>query len=188
MSRRIRRGWAGSRASVTALALLLMASATLAQEAAQNHKLPNFHQVNSQLYRGAQPGVGGIRKLKELGIKTIINLRGEDGLTRVEQSEAAALGLRYFSVSLPGLRRPSDEQVARVMALINAPEGQPIFVHCHHGEDRTGLIVAVYRITHDGWTAEQAKAEAKRYGMNWMQRGMKDYISDYYRDRQATRK
>ena len=188
MNRRIQRGWPGSRASVAALALLLFASTALAQDVAQYQELPNFHQVNSQLYRGAQPGVGGIRKLKAFGIKTIINLRGEDEHTRAEQTEAEALGLSYFSVPLPGLHRPSDEQVERVLALINAPEKQPVFVHCHHGEDRTGLIIAIYRITHDGWTSEQATREAKRYGMSWVQRGMKDYISDYYRDRKASRK
>jgi protein tyrosine/serine phosphatase len=53
---------------------------------------------------------------------------------------------------------------------------------CAKGQDRTGTVLAVYRITHDGWTSEQAKQEANRYGMKFWQRGMKDYISDYYRD------
>jgi protein tyrosine/serine phosphatase len=182
MSRRIAREWHG-RTSTAVLALLLFASTALAQQEAQYPELPNFHQVNSQLYRGAQPHDGGIRKLAELGIKTIINLRGEDENTHAEQVEAEALGLRYFSVSMPGLSRPSSEEVERVLSLINAGENQPIFVHCRKGKDRTGLIVAIYRIAHDGWTSEQAKQEAKRYGMSWVQRGMKDFISDYYRDR-----
>jgi uncharacterized protein (TIGR01244 family) len=169
--------------SAVVFSLALLASAALAQNEAHHPELHKFHQVNSQLYRGAQPRAGGIRKLARLGIKTVINLRGEDEDARAEQREVEALGLRYFAVSLPGLQRPSDEQVERVLAIINAAENQPVFVHCRHGEDRTGLIVAVYRITRDGWTGEQAKAEAKRYGMHWMQRGMKDYILDYYRDR-----
>lgn len=176
------------RATAVVFALALLAGAAQAQEEARYAELPNFHQVNGQLYRGAQPRAGGITRLAGLGIKTIINLRGEDEQTRAEQKEAEALGLRYFNVPLPGLGRPSNEQVERALALINATENQPVFVHCHHGEDRTGTIVAVYRITHDGWTAEQAKAEAKRYGMSWAQVGMKDYISDYYRDRKAGQK
>ena len=163
-------------------ALALFVSATLAQNEARYAELPNFHQINQQLSRGAQPRDGGLSKLAALGIKTIINLRGEDDGTRAEKKEAEALGLRYFSVPLPGLSRPSDEQVERVLKLINDTENQPVFVHCNHGQDRTGVIIAVYRITHDGWTSEQAKAEAKRYGMSWVQVGMKDYISDYYRD------
>lgn len=173
------------RKSAALLMLALLSSAGLAQSEARYAELPNFHQVNPQLYRGAQPRAGGIRKLAELGIKTIINLRGEDEHTQAERREAEALGLRYFAVPLPGLHRPSDQQVERVLSLINAAENQPVFVHCHHGEDRTGLIIAVYRITHDGWTGEQAKTEAKHYGMSWAQIGMKDYISDYYRDRKT---
>jgi protein tyrosine/serine phosphatase len=63
-----------------------------------------------------------------------------------------------------------------------APENGVVFVHCAKGQGRTGMVVAVYRITHDGWMNEQAKQEANRYGMKIWQRGMKDYISDYYRD------
>lgn len=172
------------RTSAAAFMLTLLASAALAQnsEEARYRELPEFHQVNAQLYRGAQPRDGGLRKLSELGIKTVVSLRGENEITFDERKEAESSGMRYFSIPLPGLSRPSDEQVERILAIINATENQPVFVHCNHGKDRTGTIVAVYRITHDGWTSEQAKAEAKRYGMSWVQRGMKDYISDYYRD------
>jgi protein tyrosine/serine phosphatase len=168
--------------SAALCALMMLAGAAMAQSEARYSELPEFHQVNQQLYRGAQPRDGGLRKLKELGIKTVISLRGENEITTDERKEAESLGLHYESVPLPGLNRPSSKDVERILALINAPENQPVFVHCNHGKDRTGTIVAVYRITHDGWTSEQAKAEAKRYGMSWVQRGMKDFISDYYRD------
>lgn len=165
--------------------LMLLASAALAQKSGEvrYRELPEFHQINAQLYRGAQPRDGGLRKLAEIGIKTIVSLRGENEITFDERKEAESLGLRYFSIPLPGLSRPPDEQVEHILAIINATENQPVFVHCNHGKDRTGTIIAIYRMTHDGWTSEQAKAEAKRYGMSWVQRGMKDYISDYYRDR-----
>jgi protein tyrosine/serine phosphatase len=73
--------------------------------------------------------------------------------------------------------------VARVLAIINDPENQPVFVHCNHGSNRTGTIVACYRISQERWTGKRAIEEAKRYGMSWIQFSMKDYISDYYRDR-----
>lgn len=186
MRRRILREMPG-RMSAAVFVLALFASTALAQNEARYPQLPNFHQVNQQLYRGAQPRDGGLQKLAELGIKTIISLRGENEITTDERKEAEATGLRYYSIPLPSLSRPSNEQVERLMALINSPENQPVFVHCNHGKDRTGTIVAVYRIAHDGWTSEQAKAEAKHYGMSWVQRGMKDFISDYYRDRKASR-
>jgi protein tyrosine/serine phosphatase len=150
---------------------------------AHYRELPNFHQVNARLYRGGQPREGGIKKLTSLGINTIINLRDDDEHERAEAQEAQAAGLRYFNVPFGRLGRPTDEQVERVLSLIDAPENGVVFVHCAHGADRTGTVVAVYRISHDGWTGEQAKHEAAHYGMKFWQRGMKDYISDYYRNR-----
>jgi tyrosine-protein phosphatase SIW14 len=170
-----------SRLSVLAITLALLSSASLAQSKAGYKELPNYNKVSEKLYRGGQPLAGGVKRLAELGIRTIINLRGEDERTRAEQKEAEAAGLRYFSVSLPGLSRPSHQQVARLMELIDAPENGPVFIHCKRGSDRTGTVVAIYRITHEDWTAERATSEAKRHGMSWMEFGMKDYISDYYR-------
>jgi protein tyrosine/serine phosphatase len=161
--------------------MLLVAAINAPSSVAKEEAIPNFHQVNSNLYRGAQPEKGWIEKLTALKIKTVINLRGEDEGTAAEEAEAKAAGLRYFSVPLPGFSRPKDEQVERVLALINDPQNWPVFVHCHHGEDRTGTIIAVYRISHDGWTGEQAKKEAKQYGMSRFQFKMKDYIGDYYK-------
>lgn len=160
---------------------------TLAQSEIRYAELPNLHQVNSQLYRGAQPKAGGLERLKAIGIKTIVNLRGEDDQTRAEGDAARALGLRYYSISLPGFSRPKDEEVQHVLGIINAPENQPVFVHCRHGEDRTGTIIACYRITHDGWNAAQAKTEAESCGMSWTQMGMKKYIDRFYRQRQGRR-
>lgn len=173
-----------SRFGGIAASLTLLMSLALAQGEPSYKELPRFHQVNAHLFRGAQPNEGGIERLKALGIRTIINLRGEDEGTRDEAEQARRAGLRYFNVPLPDLSRPKDEQVERVLNLVNDRANWPVFVHCNHGKDRTGLIIACYRISQDGWTSEKAKAEAKRYGMSWVQVGMKDYISDYYKRRQ----
>jgi tyrosine-protein phosphatase SIW14 len=155
----------------------------LAQSATRYAELPNFHQVNSHLYRGAQPKPDGLGKLKAMGVRTIVNLRGEDDHTRAEGEEARTLGLAYYNISLPEFSRPKDEEVQRVLDIIDAPDNQPVFVHCRRGEDRTGTIIACYRITH-GWTAADAKKEAKTRGMSWTQIGMKNYIDDFYKRRQ----
>ena len=177
-----------SRVIAAAVLLALWSAAAFAQEAPRYTELPNFHKVSDKLYRGAQPRAGGVKKLADIGIKTIINLRGADELTRAEEEEAKAAGLSYFNIPMPGLNRPTNEQVARVMAIIDSEESGPVFIHCKRGSDRTGTIVALYRISHDDWTANQAMTEAKRHGMSWMEFGMKDYVSDYYRDRNAARK
>ena len=173
----IRRSFAALAAGVLPATLAL---AALAQVEPRYAELPNFHQVNQQLYRGGQPKDEGLRKLKDLGVKTIVNLRGEDAHTRTESEEARSLGLRYYSISLPEFSKPKDEEVERVLGIINAPENQPIFIHCRRGKDRTGTIIACYRISHDGWTAKQAKEEARRYGLGWVEIGMKQYIDNYF--------
>jgi uncharacterized protein (TIGR01244 family) len=171
-----------SRITALLIPLALLPAAALAQGATQYKELPNFQKVSERLYRGGQPRSGGIKKLAELGVRTVINLRGEDGLTRREKQEAEAAGLRYFGMPMAGWGRPGDDQVARIMAIIDAPENWPVFIHCKRGSDRTGTVAAIYRITHDGWTGHQAVAEASRHGMSWMSIWMKDYISDFYRD------
>ena len=161
---------------------ILLAAAALAQSESRYKELPNFHQVNQGLYRGAQPREGGIQKLAALGIKTILNLRAADERSRAAEKEASAIGLSFFNIPMEGLDRPRDEQVERALAIINDAANQPVFVHCKHGADRTGVIIAIYRMTHDGWSCEDSLREAKRYGLSMFQFGMKDYIRDYGRD------
>jgi hypothetical protein len=79
-------------------AMAVFSLAVAAQEDRSFERLPNFHQVNENLYRGAQPQRGGLKKLSELGIKTIVNLRGASEDTRKEQGEAEASGMRYFNI------------------------------------------------------------------------------------------
>jgi len=161
-------------------ALALFASTAQPQQRSDHKKLPNFHQVNSKLYRGAQPKTGGLQELANLGIKTVVNLRGngEGGLK--EEEEARSRGLRYFNVPFKRAGRPREADIELVLSIINTPENQPVFVHCAQGVDRTGTVIAVYRIAHDGWTSEEAKAEANRYGMHPWEMGMKNYIHDFY--------
>jgi len=163
---------------------LLLFSLNHAQNETQDKALPNFHEVNANLYRGGQPGADGIAHLKKMGIKTILNLRDNDAREKSEKNAAEAAGLHYFNVPLPTFNRPSDQAVKEALSLINAPENQPVFVHCHRGSDRTGTVIAIYRIEHDGWSSDQARTEARQYGLGMWQMSMKDYINDYYERRQ----
>lgn len=173
------------RSALTATLFALLASAALAQEGpaeTRDKELPNFHEVNARLSRGGQPKPGGLKKLASRGVKTVIDLRDDDQRMADEEREAKSLGMKFFNLPLSLGGRPTREQIARALALIDAPENQPVFVHCHKGADRTGVVVAAYRITHDHWTGEQAQREADKYGMGWWQHGKKDFISDYFRD------
>lgn len=165
------------------LLIFALANFTHAQKAAAvNKDLPNFYAVNKQLFRGAQPTEAGVRQLAVMGVKTIVNLRETNEKVRAEESWARNAGVKFVSVPLNNWFEPKDEQIEKILAIIDDPESQPVFVHCKRGADRTGAVVAVYRITHDGWTAKQANDEAKELGFGWWQVWMKDYINDYYRD------
>jgi tyrosine-protein phosphatase SIW14 len=162
--------------------IALLASSAIAQSDTRikDKDLPNFHQVNKNLYRGAQPTLEGVQKLAELGIKTIVDLRGEDKLSISEAAVAHDAGINFRIVTMPDLGRPKDEQVETVLGIINDPQNWPVFVHCKHGEDRTGVIIACYRISQEGASAQDALKEAKLYGMSRFQFGMKDFIRDYF--------
>ena len=163
--------------------LLLVSPTALGQNSTADSttysELPRFKQVSETLYRGGQPLDGGLSKLRELGVNTVINLRGADDRSRAEETKVRALGLNYFNVSLPGWGRPEDARIVRIMEIINAPESGRVFIHCKAGVDRTGVIVAIYRMTHDGWSSDRALAEAERLGMRRTQFWMRDYVKDY---------
>ena len=71
--------------------------------------------------------------------------------------------------------------VSGVVGAADLAENQPVFVHCKRGSDRTGTVIAVYRMRNDGWTDDEAIKEAKKFGFGWWQFWMKDYIEDYYK-------
>ena len=140
--------------------------------------ITNLARVNNCLYRGAQPNRDGIKSLARLGVRTIINLRMTNDVWFAEEAEARAMGITYTNVPMSGIGRPTDEQVAKVL-LIFETSTAPVFVHCQHGADRTGTIIACYRIRHDKWPSKQALREAKEYGMSPLEIGMKHYVVDF---------
>lgn len=162
-------------------ALLLLSTFASAQDVTDRAGLPRFHQVSERLFRGGQPRAGGIRRLAELGVNTVVNLRGASARTRSDEAEARALGLNYFNVPLPVWGRPDEARVRRVVEIIAAPESGRVFVHCKDGVDRTGTVVALYRIIHEGWKTGDALVEAERRGMRRIQYWMRDYVEDYGR-------
>jgi tyrosine-protein phosphatase SIW14 len=139
--------------------------------------LSNFGKVNDGLYRGAQPDKEEFAKLAKMGIKTVVNLRLEKDPKEKLIVEAA--GMKYVSVPMANFGAPSEEQLARVMAVLDDPTAAPVFVHCRRGADRTGTVIAAYRISHDHWTNEKALDEARSYGMSRFERAMQSFIKEY---------
>ena len=140
----------------------------------------NLDRIDLFFYRGAQPTGLGIQSLKNMGVRTIVNLRMANDVWLGEKTETQLNGMIYTNVPMNGLSRPTDDQVNEVLRIIETFP-RSVFIHCEHGCDRTGTIVACFRIKHDGWTSEQALREASQYGMSKWEFGMRDYVEDFER-------
>jgi protein tyrosine/serine phosphatase len=164
----------------TIAGLTLIASACLAGPRGQpaQEGIANFGKVNEFLFRGAQPDPAGIESLKRLGVKLIVNLRMTNEAWQGEAANARANGIAYTNVPMSGLGRPTAEQIKTVLSIIESSPG-PVFVHCQHGCDRTGTIIACYRVRHDNWSSDEALREAARYGMSRLERGMKEFVAAF---------
>src|SRR5713101_7109124 len=143
--------------------------------------IPNAGKITETLYRGAQPREVGLSELKILGITTIVDLRGEDReKISWERQRAESLGMRFVNIPVSGWSPPTDEQVVQFLSLFRDNPGQKIFVHCHFGDDRTGVFTAVYRMALEKWPAEQAIKEMYFFGFNGVWHpSMKSFVRDF---------
>jgi protein tyrosine/serine phosphatase len=129
---------------------------------ASDMNLPNFAQVSTGLYRGAAPTPAGLVRLKSMGVKIVIDLRGGK-LPAKEKIEAQKLGLVFINLPMSDMA-PTKKEVATFLAVANNAAASPVYVHCQHGADRTGCLCGIYRETHDHWTYDKAYAEMRHYG------------------------
>jgi protein tyrosine/serine phosphatase len=146
-----------------AVARLAIVGALLIATPGCARTLYNFGTIaEGKVYRSAQPSPLFLRWLvANHGIRTLINLRGRT--PGFESHFAAQRGLRLFSFDLSASRPPTEADVARFLDVATDPANQPVLVHCKNGVDRTGYMLAMYRIGEQGWTKEQALAEMRRF-------------------------
>ncbi len=127
--------------------------------------LPNFHAVAPGIWRGAAPTEAGLARLKAMGVRTVIDLRISPRLVRREGAEARALGFHWINLPM-GADPPTPKQVATFLSTLGRAPGEPVFVHCQHGADRTGCMVGIYRVTQQGWAFPRAYAEMRQDGFD----------------------
>jgi tyrosine-protein phosphatase SIW14 len=142
--------------------------------------VPNAGKVSEQLYRGAQPDLDRLAELKKLGVTTIVDLRSESSYMREqERTRAEVLGMHFVSIPIGGFSDPTSEQLAQFFSLLRHSPSENIFIHCHYGEDRTGVFVAAYRLAFDHWTLDQAFSEMNDFGFHhtW-HRGMGNFVRE----------
>jgi protein tyrosine phosphatase (PTP) superfamily phosphohydrolase (DUF442 family) len=163
-----------SKLSRTLLAILAMSMPPLAGATAPG--IGNFYKVDDHVYRGAQPTAEGFKYLATLGVSTVLDLRGSDGNSSEEARLVTALGMHYVNVPMTGLTPPTDAQITKILALLEDTQSGGVFVHCRRGADRTGVVIAAYRIDHDHWDNSRALKEAMSCGMSFFQLPRQNYI------------
>ncbi|MGH9602414.1 MAG: fused DSP-PTPase phosphatase/NAD kinase-like protein [Terriglobales bacterium] len=139
--------------------------------------LPNFGRVNQRLYRGGQPEPEGYDALRKLGVGIVVNFNTSEEGIREERAEVESRGMRYVSIPWSPRSLPRREQVAEFFRLLRENPDAEIFVHCRRGADRTGVMLAAYRMAIDGWTPEQALTEMERFKFHgFWYRHLKRYV------------
>lgn len=139
----------------------------------------NFHQVDAHVFRGAQPTDEGFQSLAKLGVKVVVDLQAADSRGAQEAKAVIADGMKYVSVPMKGMATPADTSVFKVLGLLEDSAIGPVFVHCHRGADRTGAVIACYRIEHDHWQNDKALSEARSFGMSWYQKALQSYVRGF---------
>ena len=124
--------------------------------------VPNLHKVSETLYRSAQPSSEGMKNLKKLGVKSIVNLRSFHS----DRDELGETGLAYEHIYMKAWH-PEEKEAVRFLQIVTDQKRGPVLVHCKHGSDRTGVMCALYRIVVQGWTKKEALAEMTKGGFGF---------------------
>lgn len=157
--------------------LLVACVAIASDKGAQTHSSPthvparkitivgvsNVGEVTPHLFRGGQPKQAGYEHLKEMGIDIVVDLRlsGKGN----EERDVNKAGMKFVALPWHCLF-PRDEVFAKFLQLLHDNPDKKIFVHCRYGDDRTGMMIAAYRMADEGWTAKEAREEMEKFGFH----------------------
>ncbi len=179
------------RVNTAALLVVLSLASPLAAQSADTRstdgvantatvRIDNFGLVSQGYYRGAQPEGRDYADLAALGIKTVINLTSDDAQTD-EGSMVERAKMSYVRIPMTTHEPPTALQLAEFLRIVNDPANQPVYVHCVGGRHRTGVMTAVYRMTADSWTPDQAFKEMKLYkfGADFLHQEFKQFVYGY---------
>jgi protein tyrosine phosphatase (PTP) superfamily phosphohydrolase (DUF442 family) len=140
--------------------------------------LPNFGQVTPSLFRGAQPSDDGFGTLAKMGVDLVVDLRGDSDDERERVTE---LGMEYIAIPSHSSGMTEDA-IAKFLTVVRDHPDKKVFVHCKHGVDRTGTMVAAYRIS-QGWTVEESRREMGFFGFSVNRsvdcQGLSSFVSNF---------
>ncbi len=148
--------------------------------------IANFAQVNGRIYRGGHPDARGLDYLKSIGVRTIIDLEVSDFIEAypwdidAEVEGAASRGLALvrepMSAFEPALSSRFDARIDSIIARLGDASQGPFYVHCLHGQDRTGLVIGLERVLIENWEAKRAHDEMVTRGFHTAFIGLDEYF------------
>ena len=143
----------------------------------------NRHKISDEAWRSAQPAPHHIRFAARHGVKTVINLRGDQsfGTHWLEDRACTRNGLKLVHFTLRSRAAPTREELRGAKALFETVE-YPILIHCKSGADRAGLMSALFRYLHDGASIGDAKNQLSlKFGhFRHADTGVLDYFFESY--------
>jgi uncharacterized protein (TIGR01244 family) len=160
------------------VSLAASAAASAQEPAKEASSIKNFLRVNDQICTGGQPTMAELEKLKQDGVRAIINLRRPSEYNAEEEAaKAGELGLRYVNIPVDSSEL-KDAQVEEFLRATDDPANRPAFIHCRSA-NRVGTFWMIRRVLRDHWPAEKADDEAKKIGMH--SANLREFALDYIR-------
>ncbi len=134
------------------------------------HGIPNFSQVAPGVWRGGQPTVEGWEYLKSLGVQRVVKLNTEH---EASDEWATTNGIEVIHLPITLAQQTIGKPGCNELNLaVSALEREGTFVHCQHGQDRTGLVIGAYRVKVGHWMKIAAYREMKANGFHPLLRGL----------------
>ncbi len=127
----------------------------------KSNELDNLFKVSDDLYRSEQPDKEAFIELNKMGLKSVLNLR----TTETDDEAIGKLPIKPYLVAMDAGSVSDKDIIAALKVIKSAPK--PLLVHCRHGSDRTGVVVAMYRIVFQGWKKEDALNELLNGGFGF---------------------
>ncbi|MCK0119930.1 tyrosine-protein phosphatase [Loktanella sp. F6476L] len=151
-------------------------------------KWHNFEAVADGVYRSNQPSPDRFAAYAEMGIKTILNLRGglKEPFYLFEKEACDALGLKIVTVGLSARKAPQKIRLIQLFEAFETIE-KPFLIHCKSGADRTGLASAFYLLAYSDVDDDTVRAQLSfRYlHIRKSSTGILDYVLETYLARRA---
>ena len=143
----------------------------------------NRHRLGARAWRSAQPAPHHIRTLARLGIRTIVNLRGEraSGSYWLEEAACERHGIRLVNLAMRSRRAPTRDELTNAIALLDQID-YPMLMHCKSGADRTGVMSVIYLHLKEGVPMTIARRQLSlRFGyFRWTTAGILDLFCEHY--------